>query len=252
MKRLFPLSLAFLLLSGCAQQPAPTTGMVLLTTPTAPTSPATPPPAPFVVFIGDSVTALWNQPNFGQSFWQPNWNNQGVSGQVSSQILARFADDVVSQHPAIAHILTGTNDVYSTDSPPWQVDGGSAIYDTTDDIQQMVAEARAAGIKVVLGTIPPWGCADAVKCKLPFEVDPSPQGHWQNIDTLNQWILAYGVAEGIAVVDYHAALVVQEGPGAGEEYQLQYAYDGVHPNQAGFAVMTNLVETAIAQTVAAK
>jgi lysophospholipase L1-like esterase len=207
---------------------------------------------PFTVFIGDSVTNLWDQPNFGQSFWRANWNDQGVSGQNSSQILSRLEDDVVSQHPAVVHILIGTNDVYSTDSPPWQVDGGSPIYDTTDNIKAMVAEAQAAGIKVVLGTIPPWGCSDTVTCKLPLEVDPSPAAHWENIDTLNQWILSYGVAQGIAVVDYHSALVVQEGAGAGEQYQLQYAYDGVHPNQAGFAVMTNLVETAIAQVVAVK
>jgi lysophospholipase L1-like esterase len=192
-----------------------------------------------VVFIGDSITALWAQANFGQAEWQqhPNWINAGTSGQVSSQLVGRFRQDVVSQHPAAVHILTGTNDVYSTDSPPWQIGGGSAVYDTTDNIKAMVAMAQSAGIKVVLGTIPPWGPGG-----LAAEVDPSPV-HWANIITLNQWIRDYGLENRIPVADYWSVLVSSNQ----ETYIPALTFDSVHPSNQGYAVMTPLAIAAIAQ-----
>jgi hypothetical protein len=45
--------------------------------------------------------------------------------------MERFQADVVSQHPQMVHILTGTNNVY----PGWILSGGSAVSDTCDDNQ---------------------------------------------------------------------------------------------------------------------
>jgi lysophospholipase L1-like esterase len=142
--------------------------------------PAAPPAAPpKVVFIGDSITYLWTEPNFGLSFWSMHstWNDQGLIGENSWQLQQRFSADVVAQHPAVAHILIGTNDVFSVYSPPWQIDGGSPLYDTTDNIKHMVALAQAANIKVVLGTIPPYSCTDAAQCALAIHSEPSLPTH---------------------------------------------------------------------------
>jgi len=99
----------------------------------------------------------------------------------------------------------------------------------------MVGQARSAGIKVVLATIPPWGVG-----ALTTEADPSP-ARFERIDALNQWILAYGMEQGIPVVDYHAALQAADG----ENYVPSLTVDGCHPSPAGYDLMTPLTERAI-------
>ena len=84
------------------------------------------PDPPSVVFIGDSITAIWGSGQQGPQFAEhPNWVDKGISGQNSNQLLARFQTDVIDLHPEIVHILIGTNDVY----PGWtlQPSGPNAI-----------------------------------------------------------------------------------------------------------------------------
>ena len=139
--------------------------------------------------------------------------------------------------PQPCDILTGTNDIYSMDSPPWQIDGDSPVHDTTTDIKSMVAMARSAGIKVVLGTIPPWGPGG-----LAAKADPLPV-HWANILTLNQWIRDYGLANSIPVADYWSVLVSSDQ----KTYIPALTFDSVHPSSQGYAVMTPLTLAGIAQ-----
>src|SRR5215831_19558817 len=44
----------------------------------------------------------------------PEWDvvNQGINGQRSDQIRARFEEDVVAKKPAVVVIIAGVNDVY--------------------------------------------------------------------------------------------------------------------------------------------
>ena len=135
----------------------------------------------------------------------------------------------------MVQILTGTNDVY----PGWVLCGGSAIFDTCDNIKAMVAMAQAAGIKPMSATIPPWGPGSLAESS-----DPSP-ARYQRIDQLNQWIRQYGKVNQITVVDYWQALVSPDG----ETYIPSFTIDGVHPSVAGYDVMTTLVETAIVEQV---
>jgi lysophospholipase L1-like esterase len=73
---------------------------------------------PKVIFIGDSITQLWGDSQLSPAFVQnTNWTDKGISGQTSTQVLARFQTDVIEPHPNIVHILVGTNDVY----PGWQL-----------------------------------------------------------------------------------------------------------------------------------
>src|ERR1700761_356939 len=141
-----------------------------------------------VVFIGDSVTALFASAGFGQPEWSqhPNWTNKGIVGQNSNQILARFQTDVIDLKPSVVVILAGTNDVY----PDWTL-GPSEVpavflnyIDSPANIEQMVQMAQSAGIKVVLGTIPPWNCLDQTKCALATTADPS-LSRYQRIDVWN-------------------------------------------------------------------
>lgn len=106
---------------------------------------------PTVVFIGDQVTADWttSSPGFAQ---HPNWINKGVAGQTSGQVLARFQIDVINLHPSVVNIIVGTNDV---SQPGWEEPCGA----TCVNLEAMAQMATAAGIKVIIGTIPLYGPA---------------------------------------------------------------------------------------------
>jgi hypothetical protein len=85
---------------------------------------------------------------------QPHWINKGdsnVLGGDAGSTLARFQSDVVSLHPAIVHILVGAYDSYF-------VSDESALYFSqtfVTNLNAIVKEAKAANIKVILGTTPP-------------------------------------------------------------------------------------------------
>ena len=190
---------------------------------------ATPDP-PSVVFIGDSITAFWGGGQLGPQFAEhPNWINKGISGQTSSQVLARFQTDVVDLHPEIVHILIGTNDLY----PGW------TLQTSANNVDAMVRMAQANGIHVILATIPPWGC-DASQCTLSASAD-STLSRYDRINTWNAWIEQYALSKGIPVVDYHSALLAPDG----EHYVPDLTSDGIHPSAAGFVVMTPMVESVI-------
>jgi lysophospholipase L1-like esterase len=195
------------------------------------------PDPPSVVFIGDSITAIWGSGQQGPEFAEhPNWVDKGIGGQNSNQLLARFQTDVIDLHPEIVHILIGTNDVY----PGWtlQPSGPNAI-NSPANLQAMVNMAQANGIHVILATIPPWGC-DASNCALAASAD-STLSRYDRINAWNAWIEQYALSKGIPVVDYHSALLAPDGA----HYVPDMTMDGVHPSAAGYVVMTPMVECVI-------
>lgn len=64
-----------------------------------------------VVFIGDSITDLWDETGFGGFFPGKPYINRGISGQTTPQMLVRFRADVVALRPKVVVILAGTNDI---------------------------------------------------------------------------------------------------------------------------------------------
>jgi lysophospholipase L1-like esterase len=191
------------------------------------------PDPPSVVFIGDSITAIWGGGQGPQFAEHPNWVDKGIGGQNSSQVLARFQTDVVDLHPGIVHILVGTNDVYPgwTLSPP-----GSNGINSAANVEAMVQMAQANGIHVILSTIPPWGC-DASHCTLADNADGTP-ARYDRINAWNAWIEQYALSKGIPVADYHSALLAPDG----KHFVPDMTLDGVHPSAAGYVVMTPMVE----------
>jgi lysophospholipase L1-like esterase len=200
-----------------------------------PAKPASDPPS--VVFIGDSITAIWGGGGEGPQFAEhPNWIDQGIGGQNSNQVLARFQTDVVDLHPKMVHILIGTNDVY----PGWTLVPSEAnAIDSPANVEAMVKMAQANGIHVILATIPPWGCL-ASNCVLALAAD-STTSRYERINSWNAWIEQYALSLGIPVIDYHSALLAPDG----EHYTPDLTLDGVHPSTAGYMVMTPMVENVI-------
>jgi lysophospholipase L1-like esterase len=121
------------------------------------------------------------------------------------------------------HILAGTNDVAGNTGPVTleQVEG---------NIASMAELAKANGIHVILGSIPP-----AARFNWRPEVKPV-----DTIRTLNAWIKAYATRNGFAYVDYYDALSTAQGG-----MKEGMADDGVHPTKKGYATMEPLTRAAI-------
>ena len=184
-----------------------------------------------VVFYGDSITDGWGRrPNTGEFFPGKPYVNRGISGQTTPQMVVRFRQDVINLHPAAVVILAGTNDVAGNTGP-------MTPEMTEDNFRSMVDLAKANGIRVILASITP--AAD-----YPWRPGLAPAG---KIRTMNDWLKGYCVTHSVTYLDYYAALVDENGgmkPGT--------SFDGVHPNEAGYAIMGPLAQAAIDKTLGGK
>lgn len=179
-----------------------------------------------VVFMGDSITEAWAV--LDPARFTHDVIDRGISGQTTPQMLLRFREDVIDLHPAVVHILAGTNDVAGNTGP-------TTLQAIENNIQSMVELARAHHIRVILASITP-------AARYPWRPEIQPV---DAIRTLNDWIKTYAKQNGLVYVDYFSAL--DDGH---RGFIAKLAIDGVHPNAAGYAVMDKLANRAIAQALA--
>ena len=171
-----------------------------------------------VIFVGDSITESW-KPSI-PSLFTGDVLDRGVSGQTTTQMLARFRTDVIDLHPAVVHIMGGMNDISGL--------SGTAL--TRSNIESMVELARAHGITVILGAVTPASFFQGSRDKV-----PGPHIVW-----LNRWLRDYARKNDLIYVDYHTPLLDGKlGIRAG------LSNDGVHPNRLGFEIMTPFARAAI-------
>jgi len=182
-----------------------------------------------VVFFGDSITDIWH---LDQSFPGKPYINRGIGGQTTSQMLVRFRQDVIDLEPKVVVILAGTNDI-----------AGNTGKISNDDIEAnfatMAELARVHHIRLVFSSILPV-----------YNYTPQSQEFFNSrpmsrIVALNQWLKGYCAASGSVYLDYFDSMLDDKGM-----LKRDLADDGLHPNQAGFAVMAPLAEKAIATSLA--
>jgi lysophospholipase L1-like esterase len=184
-----------------------------------------------VVFYGDSITDGWGRrAETGTFFPGKPYVNRGISGQTTPQMVVRFRQDVIDLHPAAVLILAGTNDVAGNTGP-------MTPEMTEDNFRSMADLAHANGIKVILASITP-----AFDYPWRRGLEPAPK-----IRALNAWLKDYCEQHGYTYLDYYTSLTDSEGgmkPGI--------SFDGVHPNEKGYAIMAPLAQAAIDKTLSAK
>jgi lysophospholipase L1-like esterase len=145
----------------------------------------------------------------------PEWEvvNQGVNGERSDEILARFDRDVLQQRPKVVVILAGVNDVYQ----------GRPAAHVIAQLTAMYARAKGAGIPVVAGSIIPYNTAT-----------PDQNARMRAI---NDWIRATAAADpAITFVDTRAAAAAGDDPD-----RLFESPDGLHPSPGGYRRMADAI-----------
>ena len=178
-----------------------------------------------VVFMGDSITEEWSN-LYADYFDTEGYINRGIGGQTTPQMLIRFKPDVIDLEPDIVVILAGTNDIAGNTGP-------SNVKMITDNIFSMAELARAHQIKVVLSSILPVFQYEWAK-----EIKDAPA----TIDSVNDELKKYVNDHGLVYLDYFSPMV-DERKGLNKDY----TYDGVHPNQDGYILMSSLAEKVLSR-----
>lgn len=191
-----------------------------------------------VVFMGDSITDMWAQAQFGGFFPGKPYIDRGISGQTTPQMLIRFRPDVLALQPRVVLILAGTNDLAGNTGP-------MTLEEIEGNFASMSELAHANGIRVVFASVLPVhdfghrpdGSSSIITDRRPPE----------KILALNEWIKNYAAKHRDTYLDYFSAMVDDHG-----FLKKELSEDGLHPNKAGYEVMAPLAEKAIAEATTAR
>jgi len=185
------------------------------------------PVRPDAVFLGNSITQNWR--NFHPDFFTlNNYVGKGIGGEVTSQVLNRFRQDVLGLEPCVVVILAGTNDIA-------QNQGYVTHRQIMDNIASMADLARFHNIRVILCSVLPaemylWRSEEFNREVLPG----------QAIQRLNDMIRQYALENDCEYVDFWTPM--SNGKGGMKE---ELSSDGVHPHPDAYFIMEELVTPVI-------
>ncbi len=181
-----------------------------------------------VVFMGDSITDAWIKRSPKYFTDHPTYADRGISGQTTPQMLIRFRPDVIALKPKVVVILAGTNDIAGNTGP-------MTLEMIEDNFRSMAELAKANGIRVVMSSVMP--VCDYIRP----QTERRPPA---KIIALNEWIQNYSAQNKLVYLDYYSAMIDDQ-----KMLKKEITYDGLHPNEAGYAIMEPLAEKAIASAL---
>lgn len=176
-----------------------------------------------IVLMGDSITEFWKQRDPALFEDKPYLVNRGIGGQTTTQMLERFAPDVIALKPKVVVILAGINDIAGNTGP-------ISLPKIMGNIEKMAQMAKADKIKVVLCSVLPAAA---------FPWNPTVQPT-DKIIALNKMIKAYADNNQIPYVDYYSVTV-----DTNKNLKKEFTGDGVHPNKKGYKAMEPILQQAI-------
>jgi lysophospholipase L1-like esterase len=185
-----------------------------------------------MVIIGASYAAGWGSPPL------PGYSivNKGVGGEDSSQVRARFARDVVAQRPDAVLVWGHINDIHR--APADRMD--QVKQGIKENYRAMHAEARAAGIRLVLATEVTFSVGDGflngimdgiarLRGRKNYKVMVN-----DHVKDINSWLREYAREQGLPLLDLERAVDSGNGSRRAEYDQA----DGSHINEVGYAALT--------------
>jgi lysophospholipase L1-like esterase len=187
-----------------------------------------------VVFMGDSITDIWQQERFGFFTAGKPYVDRGISGQTTPQMLVRFRPDVIDLHPKVVVILAGTNDIAGNTGP-------MSNEEIERNLMSMAELAKAHNIKVVLASITP---TSAYHPPANGGAPQTTQRPMARIKDINAWMQKYATDNGHLYLDYFTPMLDATGV-----MKAELTGDDLHPNAAGYAIMAPLAEAAIQRSL---
>jgi lysophospholipase L1-like esterase len=187
-----------------------------------------------VVFMGDSITDLWQQPRYGGFFPGKPYVDRGIGGQTTPQMLLRFRPDVIDLKPKVVVILAGTNDIAGNTGP-------LTNEEIQSNLESMSELAHAHDIRVVLASVTP---VSAYHVASPAAIPQTTARPMARIKALNDWIASYAASHGGLYLDYFSAMTDQSGL-----LRAELSEDDLHPNAKGYDIMGPLAQAAIARAM---
>ncbi len=181
-----------------------------------------------VVFMGDSITDAWikRSPKFFAD--NPGYVDRGISGQTTPQMLIRFRPDVIALKPKVVVILAGTNDIAGNTGP-------MTLEMIEDNYASMAELAKVHNINVVFSSVMP--VCDYIR----NQTERRPPA---KIIALNEWLKDYCKKNHLVYLDYYTPMLDDQ-----NMFKKEITYDGLHPNEAGYAIMEPLAVKAIAEAL---
>jgi lysophospholipase L1-like esterase len=149
--------------------------------------------------------------------------NSGLPGEKAgtSSALSRFSSVVSSRAYEAVLLMEGSNDLSDRDS--------RLIPPAITNLRSMVRDAKSRNVRVFLATIPPI-------------VAGRPRGlAWSLVPEMNSGIRNVASSEGVTLVDIEA--------GFGASFEQYIGFDGLHPNEAGYAKIADLFFSAVKATL---
>lgn len=213
-----------------------------------------------IVCLGDSITQageapmgyVWLVRHYLGAIY-PNHNievlNAGISGHKSNDMLARLKRDVLDPKPDLVTISVGVNDVWHgfyDNHPKGDGPAGIQLDDYKKNVESMVSQAQAAGIRVVM-----------LSTTVIYEDLDSPEN--KKAEGYNAALRDIARRHKLLFVDYQKPfrdLIRDYRKSTGATDNL-LTVDGVHMNGPGNKVMAHTLLTALgvpkeAQTAAQK
>lgn len=172
-----------------------------------------------IVFIGDSFVSGYKANNY---FLNENIINRGIAGDTAEKVLKRL-DQIIKIKPSVVVINAGSNDLVRTKQ-------------TTDEIVKSILnikfelESKIAGVKVYILTLQPV-LRDHEITNDRFMKERTNE----MIDEINDELEIF-----TKLLDTNSLLKDNFG-----SLKLEYTYDGLHLNEYGYKVFSNILANEI-------
>lgn len=181
------------------------------------------------VFVGDSITEYYQLVDAYGDYMQQTGilvYNRGISAECTDHLLARFDDTVLNIEPRNMVLLIGVNDL------------GQGVPEDTiyNNIKTMIEETQAQcpQTNIILQALYP------IDENRPEFYDRFMVGSVRTnalIQSLNARLEALAGEKGIQYLDLTDQLADENGV-----FRAEYTMDGLHPNAAGYAVITEAIK----------
>lgn len=188
---------------------------------------------PDAVFIGDSLTELWELTAFFHK--AACLVNRGIGGDEMQYIAQRFEADAVQLHPRCCVLLGGINDSWSLEYNPTQFTGGESpeallarVKGYFESVLDMAAQAKL-----------PMAVCSLLPVNMPYKECDAARNEY--VCRLNEYLQQLCGQHDMLYVDYHSALVDD----SGMRLRQELAYEGLHVNADGYKIMADILKNAL-------